>query len=400
MKNLFLLFLIIFISACKDDDTGTQPNNQVSISEVSQLSKNSNVYTSNVMADGTILFGGENGLSLSSMSNSRDKKSNFQLPVFTNKSDANATNRDNNDSKDKVKIYSISNLQDNIFIGGSFSEVNGVTRNNLVKLKHNGSIYDDFNNSVHGTVFKILPIDNNNLLIGGAFGGYNDNIAHSIAKISTEGVIDTDFIPFNEYLFVKINDIAKLNKDKYILAGTFVKEAGEADENTTKEDVIQMTNSIVVVNLDGTIDEILTAKFSNIKNETFVVEVINNQVYVGGDFNFIEENLFYNNLVSYTVDGELNKKFQIDKLNGMIFDTQVVDNKILFVGDFIISDNTQTRSFYIVDEFGKTIQINNFAVDADIYNIDIYQGKLILSGDGKFELNGDNYSNNIALELN
>ena len=398
MKYIFLLFFIILISGCKDDTAQETSGQKVSVSEVAQLSQSSNVYTSSVLADGTILFGGENGLSISSTSN-RNNKSNFKLPVFTIKSDMNSSNRDNNDSVEKVKIYSIASLDNSIFIGGSFSNVNGIDRNNLIKLDNNGSVNIDFNNSINGTVFKILPIDTKNLLIAGAFGGYNDNIAHSIVKISTDGIINNDFVPFNEYLFVKINDIAKLDSSKYIVSGTFVKEAGEADENTTKEEVINMTHSVVVLNLDGSVDEDMTNKFSEIKNEAFVVEVENGLVYIGGDFEFTKNGKLYNNLVSFYTDGSFNEDFRIDKLQGMIFDTKIMENQIIFVGDFIMDDNIQTRSFYIVDEYGRTIKIDNFSVDADIYSIDIYQGNLILSGDGKFELNGNSYSSNIALKL-
>jgi hypothetical protein len=398
MKYIFLLFFIILISGCKDDTAQETSGQKVSVSEVAQLSQSSNVYTSSVLADGTILFGGENGLSISSTSN-RNNKSNFKLPVFTIKSDVNSSNRDNNDSVEKVKIYSIASLDNSIFIGGSFSNVNGIDRSNLIKLDNNGSVNIDFNNSINGTVFKILPIDTQSLLIAGAFGGYNDNIAHSIVKISTDGIINNDFVPFNEYLFVKINDIAKLDSNKYIVSGTFVKEAGEADENTTKEEVINMTHSVVVLNLDGSVDEDMTNKFSEIKNEAFVVEVDNGLVYIGGDFEFTKNGKLYNNLVSFHTDGSFNEDFKIDKLQGMIFDTKIMENQIIFVGDFIMDDNVQTRSFYIVDEYGRTIKIDNFSVDADIYSIDIYQGNLILSGDGKFELNGNSYSNNIALKL-
>ncbi len=270
---------------------------------------------------------------------------------------------------------------------------------NLVKLNLQGTIDNDFNNTVNGTVFKILPLKNNTLLIGGTFGGYDSNIVHSIAKIDTNGKVDDTFIPFNDYLFVKINDIAKLQNDKIILAGTFVKEATSDDENRTRAEMIQMTQSIIVLNLDGTIDNKLSEKFIDIKNEAFVVEVSNGKVYIGGDFEFTKNSTIYNNLVAYTVDGDFVNDFIIDKLNGMIFDTKIISDKIIFVGDFILDNKSQTRSFYIVDEYGRTIKIDNFSTDADIYSIDIYQGNLILSGNGNFELNNKSYSNNIAIKL-
>ena len=395
---LFAIGISLLISGC--NNTTRNSNQEVSITGGKQLSNNKNVYSSSTLSDGTILFGGENGLSLSSISNNRDKTSSFKMPIFTIENDTNSTNRSNDNNKTKqVKIYSIVNTDNNIFIGGSFSEVNGLKRNNVVKLNLQGTIDNDFNNTVNGTVFKILPLENNTLLIGGTFGGYDSNIVHSIAKIDTNGKLDDTFIPFNDYLFVKINDIAKLQNDKIILAGTFVKEATSDDENKTRAEMIQMTQSIIVLNLDGTIDNKLSEKFIDIKNEAFTVEVSNGKVYIGGDFEFTKNSTIYNNLVAYTVDGDFVSDFIIDKLNGMIFDTKIISDKIIFVGDFILDNKSQTRSFYIVDEYGRTIRIDNFSTDADIYSIDIYQGNLILSGNGNFELNNKSYSNNIAIKL-
>jgi len=399
LKILFSCLLVLLVSGCQNDDNQRTSTQVVSISEASQLSKSSNVYTSSVLDDGTILFGGENGLSISYTSNNRDNKSNFQLPIFLQESDQNSTNRSNDENETKVKIFSIVNSSSGVFIGGSFNNVNGTPRNNLVKLNSNGLVNEDFNNSINGAVFKIIEIDENNLLVAGSFGGYDDNIAHSIAKISKNGVLDKDFIPFNEYLFVKINDVAKLDANKYILAGTFVKEAGETDENTTKEDVISMTSSIVVLNTNGSIDEELTSKFSKIKNEAFVVEVDNSLVYIGGNFTFSQNDYKYTNLVAFSLDGELNEEFKIETMQGLIFDTKISGDTVIFAGDFLMPDSSSSRSFYIVDKNGITIKVENFSVDADIYSIDVYEGSLILSGEGNFAINGNDYSNNIALKL-
>ncbi len=399
MKVLILCVFLLFLNGCQDGDNCSESSTVVAVSEVSQLSKSSKVYTSSTLDDGSVLFGGENGLSVTYTSNNRDNKSNFKLPIFLHKSDSNSTNRSSEANETKVKIFSIVNTNDGIFVGGSFTNVNGVSRNNLVKLNDDGSVNKDFNNSINGAVFKILDIDADNLLVAGAFGGYDDNIAHSIAKISKDGVLDKNFIPFNEYLFVKVNDVAKLDTDKFILAGTFVKEAGETDENTTKEDVINMTSSVVVLNINGSIDKVLTSKLAKIKNEAFVVEVDNELVYIGGSFRFTQNDYVYTNLVAFSLDGKLNEDFKIDVMQGLVFDTKVLGDTIIFAGDFLMPDNTNSRSFYIVDKRGTTIRVENFSVDADIYNIDIYEGSLILSGDGNFAINGNEYSNNIALKL-
>jgi hypothetical protein len=64
-----------------------------------------------------------------------------------------------------------------------------------------------------------------------------------------------------------------------------------------------------------------------------------------------------------------------------------------------MNDNLHTRSFYIADLTGQTISVDNFEVDSDIYSIEMYNGNLVLTGDGNYSLNGKSYTNNINLQF-
>jgi len=371
------------------------------------LSASKNIYTSAYLNDeSTILLGGDGGLTLASISNREGtvsksfKRLSFNVPTFlpdtADVKQSSALNTDAN--KSKVKIYSICNVDNSLYVGGKFAFVNGVEKDNLVRLTSSGAIDDDFNASVEGSVYKIVKTDTN-IFVAGAFGSYNEKYIHSIAQLDLIGTLNESFNPFADYMIVRINDVAVLANDKIMLAGTFVKEASAEDQNSSMEELIQKTRAVMVLNSNGMIDEELSDKFADIKHEAYALDVLNDTIYIGGGFEFIKDETAFNDLVAYSIDGELKNDFRIGKLSGLVFDVKAQDDKVIFAGDFILDDGLETRSFYLVDLFGNTININNFSVDANIYNIEMYEGSLVLSGEGKFKLSGSQYSSSISLKL-
>jgi len=103
--------------------------------------------------------------------------------------------------------------------------------------------------------------------------------------------------------------------------------------------------------------------------------------------------------VRYNYNGDFDENFQIAKLHGMVFDVVTQNDKIVFGGDFLIDNNTTTRSFYIVDKSGNTVTIDNLEVNADIYNIDTYNGNIIITGDGEFQVENQQFENSLVLKL-
>lgn len=387
----------------------------VSIQEVESL-KSKNIYSSIALGESTVLMAGENGMLLANIDigvegvpNSKQFKNisnSFKIPNFKSyeqiESKRMAKIVDSNETEetpDNPKIYSMLKLQDGILIGGKFATVNGIAKDNLVKLNYDGSINNDFNGSTVGAVYKMIEM-NNDIYVAGIFGGYNNNEAYSIVKISSKGAADTTFLPFKDYFLTKINDIETYGSDKLILAGTFIKEITVEDENTTKEELLTMTKSILILDINGNILEEESNKFNILRNETFSIAKDDERLYIAGDFDFIKNTKLYNNLVAFSLDGILDNTFKIDKLNGMIFDVALSDDKIIFGGDFIAEDDNSTnRSFYIVDKNGKTIQVDNLVSDADIYNVDVYNGNIIISGEGEFKVNDKSFANSIMLKI-
>jgi len=412
-KNIFLPLLIVGIgvfTGCNSNETNMDVEN-IFVSDGKQLAQQKNVYSSTSIGNGNILFAGDNGMSIINTSTSIDSQKQsmvFKIPSFesdeevfkkTEGKEFYKSNDENSTTVDKSRIYSMLNLNDGVIIGGAFATVNGVEKHNLVKLNYDGSINKDFESNVGGVVYKIVK-DNKNFYISGVIGSYNEKEAYSIVRTDLNGKLDESFMPFKDYLFSKINDIALLDSEHILVAGTFVKDATEDDANQTEEEMLKLTTTVLVINSDGQIDKKMSDKFTNIKNEVFSLAVDDEKVYIAGDFRFTVDGVDYNNLVAYSLDGEFDKDFKIEKLHGMIFDMEVFDDKIVFGGDFLIDSDDTTRSFYVVNkDDGRTIKVDNFSADADIYSIDVYNGNLILSGDGEFKVDGESFNNSLMINL-
>ncbi len=398
------------LAGCNNSDTESYKDT-TNISNVKELSQQKNVYASANIGNGNLLFAGEEGMSIVNISSNdaiaQKQTKGFSLPIFESrhevfkKTDGKAlykTGDDNTTEVEKSKIYSMLRVDDGIIIGGSFASVNGVEKHNIVKLNLDGTINNDFNANVGGSVYKIVK-NQDKLYISGIIGRYNDKEAYSIVQTDLNGKMNENFLPLKEYLFSKINDMVQLDNEHIMLGGTFVKDASESDQNQTQEEMLKLTTTVLVIDNKGEIDEELSSKFSDIKNEVFSLDVDDEKIYIAGDFQFENEGQEYNNLVAYDLLGNFDKEFQIEKLHGMIFDIEVLDDKVVFGGDFLIDSDDSTRSFYVVDKFGKTIKIDNLSTDADIYSIDIYNGNIILSGDGEFKIEDKSFTNSLMLHL-
>lgn len=80
-----------------------------------------------------------------------------------------------------------------ILVGGSFSQVNTVTRNNLARLNSNGSLDAAFNPAVDGAVNSILIQPDGKILLGGSFDNVGGQPRRSVARLNADGTLDAAF---------------------------------------------------------------------------------------------------------------------------------------------------------------------------------------------------------------
>lgn len=83
-----------------------------------------------------------------------------------------------------------------IIIGGTFTTVDGVSRNRIARLNSDGSLDTSFNPSAGGadaTVNAVYTQSDGKVLIGGQFNGVNGVSRARIARLNSDGSLDTGF---------------------------------------------------------------------------------------------------------------------------------------------------------------------------------------------------------------
>ena len=88
--------------------------------------------------------------------------------------------------------------QEKILIGGSFSQIDDSTANNIGRLNSDGRIDTSFHSGTGtGSVEKILVQSGGKILIGGWGTHYNGSFIGRLARLESNGVLDSTF--HNEY---------------------------------------------------------------------------------------------------------------------------------------------------------------------------------------------------------
>jgi hypothetical protein len=87
-----------------------------------------------------------------------------------------------------------------ILVGGSFSALVGVGRNNVGRLLSGGGIDTTFNPSggANGNVFAIARLTDGKIAVGGSFSRFNSTSAdnrNGLAVVTDTGGLDTAFVP-------------------------------------------------------------------------------------------------------------------------------------------------------------------------------------------------------------
>ncbi|MDQ3076036.1 MAG: Ig-like domain-containing protein [bacterium] len=123
-----------------------------------------------------------------------------------------------------ASIYDVAIQSDgDILVGGDYSELNGNTRNRLVRLNSNGTedtaFYTNLGTGFNRPVYSFALQTDGDIIVGGLYDIFNDNTRNKLVRLNSDGTEDTDFYTnlgtgFNSSVY----DIA-LQSDGDILAG-------------------------------------------------------------------------------------------------------------------------------------------------------------------------------------
>ncbi len=129
------------------------------------------------------------------------------------------------------------------FVGGNFTTVNGTSRNRIARLNSDGSLDTSFNpgSGMDSTVFALTLQPDGKPLVGGSFTTVNGTSRNRIARLNSDGSLDTSFNP-GLGMDDAVNAIALQLDGKPIVGGVFTAVNGTS------------RNYIARLNSDGSLD--------------------------------------------------------------------------------------------------------------------------------------------------
>ena len=222
---------------------------------------------------------------------------------------------DPTDGSNEATVQSIAILQDGTMVAvGNFDQYNGVTVNDIVGLKADGTINPVFNvgtgsGGVYGGT-NIAKVHQGKIIIGSALYYYKGASVGNVIRVLPNGNLDTTFAQGNLIMYTypsmkfQVWDIAIQSDDKVILGGTFQGYNGVTSKN------------LVRLMPDGTVDttfNIGTGFNSNLTDGAFgsvmsVTIQADGKIMVGGTFNSFN-GYPVNNLVRLNSDGSYDPTF-------------------------------------------------------------------------------------------
>lgn len=326
-----------------------------------------------------------------------------------------------NDISFDKKVADVKVFGSAIYVSGLFSLVDGITKNSIVKLNHEGTIDTAFDagKGAKGYEFSMtLQVDNKILIGGNFFLSATDDVPEpNMVRLNSDGSIDSSFssqyysYAYSEvtikdsfiYIETPINDGVVI--DNYLVR---LKSDGSLDEsfNPVKlnasgmndftlgfvGDKIFYNNSehtgnrygLSICDLDGnTIDssELKPSRFGSFESGGY----FDGKLVVKGDFIKINEMESFG-IALLDVNGLVDESFVFPKYLGEIKQFQIIDNTTIFVS---------TKNLFLkLDNKGNILKYFDFKNDSQLLEIEQFKildnGKILITDQwGLYMLNED-----------
>lgn len=294
-----------------------------------------------------------------------------------------------------------------ILVGGTFTSVNGISKNRIIRLNLDGSVDASFNigSGFNDDVLTIKVSPDGKILIGGDFNTYKGLAKKGLVRLNTDASIDNNFFigvgPNNSVYSIYIQSDGKI-----LVGGKF-----SLFNNNAAMCLARLTST---GNFDTTFNIGNGFYHSSSIGENQSVKAITvsgSNIFVGGHFEQID-NISKENFASLNMNGSIDANFNIgtgflgsvtDEINNIPISvtclTTQTDSKLLIGGNYKRYNSLNLN--YIVRLFGNSLAVPSF-LDSNIsfypnpassvlycfsnglgyhYTICDISGKLLLTGD-------------------
>src|SRR3990172_466275 len=241
---------------------------------------------------------------------------------------------------------------DQILIGGYFTQYNGTGRNRIARINTDGSLGATFDpgTGANSAVAEICIQTDDQILIGGNFTQYNGTGRNRIARINTDGSLDATFDP-GTGANAWVHSLAIQADGKILAGGEFTSYDGVAEFR------------IVRINIDGTLDNTFgsVTGASGGSVHSIVIQT-DDQILIGG--NFTQYNgTGRNRIARINTDGSLDATFDPGTgANGQVYSVILQANeKIIIIGSFTFYNTLPRYGIACLSPTGDNDGIFNFS---------------------------------------
>lgn len=265
-----------------------------------------------------------------------------------------------------------------ILVGGNFTSFNNVPRKKVVRLNTNGSVDLTFNaggGNFDGMILTIETQTDGKIICGGIFTEFNGSTKNNLVRLNANGTLDNTFnigAGFSYYVSMGteqssyVNDIEILNDNKIIVGGYFNRYKG----------VLQ--KGVICLNSNGTKDTSFLIGTGT--NEIDVVRKmyvnpLDEKIYLAGSishFNGVDTS----NIIRLNSDGTLDTTFSVTQnIVSNVFNSGISDFGVLSNGNIIVSGDftlNELQDLAMYDEDGELVESFQFSNDQSPNNPEIY----------------------------
>jgi uncharacterized delta-60 repeat protein len=186
-----------------------------------------------------------------------------------------------------------------ILIGGSFANIDGVTRNGIARLGTNGTLDGSFlgsGNGANGAVSTLALQSDGKVLIGGDFTSFNGTSRNRVARLNADGTLDTTFLSSGNGANDQLFALAVQTDGKILIGGLFT-----AINNVARSRIARL-------NANGTLD----TGFANADGANSAVRAMavqsDGRIVIGGEFGNYN-NVYRGGIARLKTDGSLDETF-------------------------------------------------------------------------------------------
>jgi uncharacterized delta-60 repeat protein len=313
MKSFLLFFLFLFFlnnqSSFAQAGAIDSTFNPADVGYAGQYGADRSVHTTVIQKDSGIIIGGEfynyDGVSRNCIA--RLKQDGLLDVSFNPGTGFSGTHSD----EIFTTVYAIAIQPDGkIIVGGNFTDYNGTPRSNIARLNSDGSLDAGFNpgtgiSGEYAIVYAIALQTDGKIIVGGYFSDYNGTSTNDIIRLNSDGSLDASFNTGTGTgsAYTTVYAIALQMDRKIIVGGQFT------DYNGTSK------NNIARLNSDGSLDAAFNTGSGADGDVRSMIIQPNGKIVIAGrfyDYNDVERN----KIARLNADGSLDNSFDAGNVAG------------------------------------------------------------------------------------